>query len=43
MLTLLAAMATAVAMAGCGGKSASAPTKSSTPSTHKQPSRPPAY
>ncbi len=44
MLTLLAAVAATVAIAGCGGKSTSTPTKSgTTSSTHKQPSHAPAY
>ena len=44
MLTLLAAAAATVAMAGCGDKSTSTPTKSGTTSTlHKQPSHAPAY
>jgi hypothetical protein len=44
MLTLLAAIAATVAVAGCGGKSTPTPTKSPTPSTtHKQPSHAPAY
>jgi nitrous oxide reductase accessory protein NosL len=48
MLTLLAAVAATVVLAGCGGKSTgtstSTPTKSSTTSTtHKQPSHAPAY
>jgi hypothetical protein len=44
MLTLLAAFAATVAIAGCGGKSTGTPANSSTTSTtHKQPSHAPAY
>ncbi len=44
MLTLLAVLAAAVAIAGCGGKSTGTSRNSNpTSTTHKQPSHAPAY
>jgi len=44
MLTLVAAVAVTVSLAGCGGKSSGAPTsKGTTGTTQKKPSKAPAY